>query len=44
MMIGDRVDTIFGFEEEEDDALQRIKQKSRAWLIDNQESRKKIGS
>jgi len=40
---GGEVDTIFGFEKEAD-ALAWIKEKSQAWLIDNQESRKKIGS
>jgi hypothetical protein len=33
MMIGDRVETIFGFERE-DDALQWIKEKSQSWMIE----------
>jgi IS1 family transposase len=40
MWRGGEIDTIFGFERERD-ALQWIKDKSRAWMIDNQESRKK---
>jgi hypothetical protein len=40
---GGEVDTIFGFEKE-DDALQWIKEKSQVWLLENQASRKKIGS
>jgi hypothetical protein len=43
MWRGAEVDTISGFEKEAD-ALEWIKEKSQAWLIDNQESRKKIGS
>jgi IS1 family transposase len=43
MWRGGEVDTIFGFEKE-DDALQWIKEKSQSWLIEHQASRKKIGS
>jgi hypothetical protein len=33
MMIGGKVETIFGFEKE-DDALQWIKEKSQGWLVE----------